>query len=174
MIFEELKLKGVFKIEIEKINDERGFFTRTWDKQEFLKKGIDSDFVQSNISFNKKKGTLRGLHYQEEPYEEGKLIRCTKGKIYEIMIDIRKNSETYKKWEHIELDSKENIELFVPKGFALGMQTLEDDTEIFYQMSQFYKPEYSKGIRWNDPSFKIKWPLKPTVISEKDKNCEDF
>ncbi len=172
--FTKTDLQGCYLIKMDKKIDERGFFVRTWDNEEFFKNGIDSDFVQCNVSFNKKKGTLRGLHYQESPHQEGKLVRCTKGRIYEVMVDLRKNSRTYKQWESIELDSKDYTELFVPKGFALGMQTLEEDTEIFYQMSQYYKPMHSKGIRWNDPFFKIKWPLEPTIISEKDKNWKDF
>jgi dTDP-4-dehydrorhamnose 3,5-epimerase len=174
MKFTEIGFQGCYLIEIDKTSDVRGNFFRTWDKEEFFKNKICSDFVQSNISFNKKKGTIRGIHFQEYPFEEGKLVKCIKGKIFEVFIDLRKNSKTYKQWESIELDSKENFELFIPKGIALGMQTLEDNSEIFYQISQYYKSEFSKSIRWNDPIFKIKWPLQPTVISEKDKNCKNF
>jgi dTDP-4-dehydrorhamnose 3,5-epimerase len=172
--FIETNFQGCYLIQIEKKVDDRGFFARTWDKKEFMEYGLCSDFVQCNISFNEKRGTIRGLHYQEKPYEEGKLVRCTKGKILEIFIDLRKNSKTYRQWGSVELDSKKEIELFVPKGFALGLQTLEDNTEIFYQMSQFYKPEFSRGIRWNDPYFDIHWSLEPTVISKKDQNINDF
>ena len=161
-------------MKLKKNEDERGYFARSWDKKEFQLNGIDSDFVQSNISFNKKKGTVRGIHFQEHPYEESKLVRCTKGKVFEIFIDLRKNSKTYKQWDSIELSSEKKIELYIPKGFALGLQTLEDNSEIFYQMSQYYMPDSSKGIRWDDPMFGINWPLKPSIISEKDQNWDDF
>jgi len=168
MIFTETKLKGAFIIEPEKIEDERGFFARAWDKKIFEEKGINSNFVQANISFNKKKGTLRGMHYQAEPYEEAKLVRCIRGRVYEVMIDLRKNSETFMEWMGVELGAENYKMLYVPEGFALGFQTLEDDTELFYQMSQFYMPEYSRGVLWNDEAFKIAWPLEPTVISKRD------
>jgi dTDP-4-dehydrorhamnose 3,5-epimerase len=169
-----MKFQGCFLIEIEKNEDERGYFARSWDKEEFQNKGINSSFVQSNISFNKIKGTLRGIHFQEHPFEEGKLVRCTKGKIFEVFIDLRKNSKTYKKWDSVELDSGKNFELYIPEGFALGLQTLENNSEIFYQMTQFYKPNSSKGIRWDDPEFRINWPLEPKLISKKDQNWENF
>lgn len=172
--FKETKLKGSFIIELEKITDERGFFARTWDKKIFSKKGINSNLVQCNVSFNKKKGTLRGMHYQAEPYEEAKLVRCIRGRVYEVMIDLRKNSETFMKWMGVELSSENYKMLYVPEGFALGFQTLEDDTELFYQMSQFYMPECSRGILWNDESFKISWPSKVTVISKKDLSFSPF
>ena len=168
MIFSELECKGVYLIKFEKHEDNRGFFARSWDKIIFEENGIKSSFVQNNISFNNTKGTIRGLHYQISPYEEAKLVRCTRGKAYEVFVDIRKNSKTYLKWAGIELSSDELTSLYVPEGFALGFQTLEDNTELFYQMSQFYKPEYSRGIIWNDEKLKITWPTKMTVISEKD------
>ena len=170
MKLNEIKLQGAYIITIEKLEDERGFFARTWDKEFFKSNGLNTDLVQCNISFNKKKGTVRGLHYQIPPYEEAKLVRCTHGKVFEVVIDLRKNSKTFLQWEGIELDSKNHEMLFVPEGFALGLQTLEDDTEIYYQMSQSYKPEYSRGIKWNDVTLNISWPLEPTVISEKDEN----
>jgi len=172
MKLNETKLKGAYVIEIEKLQDERGFFARTWDKELFKSNGLNSDLVLCNISFNKKKGTIRGLHYQTPPYEETKLVRCTHGKVFEVMVDMRKNSETFLQWDSIELDSRDYKMLFVPEGFALGLQTLEDNTEVFYQMSQLYKPEYFKGIIWNDKTLKISWPLKPSVISEKDSNLK--
>ena len=168
MIFSELECKGVYLIKSEKYEDNRGFFARSWDKTIFEKNGIKSSFVQNNISFNNIKGTIRGLHYQASPYEEAKLVRCTRGRAYEVFVDIRKNSKTYLKWAGTELSSDELTSLYVPEGFALGFQTLEDNTELFYQMSQFYKPEYSRGIIWNDKKLKIIWPTKMTVISEKD------
>jgi len=168
MIFTETDLPGSFIIEPEKISDERGFFARTFDKKIFDEKNICSNFVQSNISFNQKKGTLRGLHFQEKPYTENKLVRCTQGKVFEVLVDLRTNSPTYKKWIDVILSSENHKIVYVPEGFALGFQTLEDNTELFYQMSQYYMPDYSKGIIWNDPSLKISWPLVPSVISKKD------
>ena len=172
MKLSERKLQGVYIIEIEKLEDERGFFARTWDKEFFKSNGLNTDLVQCNISFNKKKGTVRGLHYQIPPYEEAKLVRCTHGKVFEAVIDLRKNSKTFLQWDGIELDSKDYKMLFVPEGFALGLQTLEDNTEVHYQMSQSYNPKYSRGITWNDKTLKIAWPLKPSVISENDANLK--
>jgi len=174
MIFTETKLKGAYIIEPEKLEDERGFFARTWDQKKFEKHGLNSNLVQCNISFNKKKGTLRGLHYQIAPYEEAKLIRCTGGKIFEVMVDLRKKSETFKQWLAIKLSAQNHKMLYVPEGFALGHQALEDNTELFYQMTQLYMPKYGRGIRWDDPSFNISWPLKPTIISNKDLSFEYF
>ena len=170
MKFTKTKLEGVYVIDIEKIEDQRGFFARTWDKDVFTELGLDSENVQCNISYNKNKGTLRGFHYQREPFAEGKIVRCTKGKVYEVILDIRKESKTFLEWEGIELSESNYRILFVPKGFALGFQTLKDETEIFYQMTQKYMPEYAMGIRWDDPKLNIKWPLKPTVVSQKDKS----
>jgi len=174
MKFQELKLKGAFVISLEKIEDERGFFTRSWDKEIFEKYKIDSNVLQCNISHNSKKGTIRGLHYQSNPFEEAKVVRCTKGKAFEVLIDLRKNSETYLKWTSVEISSDNLKMIFVPKGFALGFQTLEDETTLFYQMSQIYKPEYAKGIRYDDDYLKITWPLETTVISQKDKSWKSI
>ena len=174
MIFEELVLEGVFKIQLEKIEDERGFFSRSWDKIEFEKHGLNTKIIQSNISFNKNKGTLRGLHYQISPYEEAKLIRCNQGKIYEVMLDLRKESKTYKQWDSIELSQNDYSLLYVPEGFALGFQTLENNTELIYQMSEKYVPESARGINYKDPEFNIKWPLEIKRISERDSSFEFF
>lgn len=168
MIFTETKLRGSFIIEPEKLEDERGFFARTWDQKKFEELGLNPKLVQCNISFNKKKGTLRGMHYQIAPYEEAKLLRCTKGRAFEVMIDLRPKSKTFMQWIDFELSAENYKMLYVPEGFALGTQTLEDNTELFYQMSQVYAPKYAHGIRWDDPAFKISWPLKPTIISKKD------
>ena len=168
MIFEKTELDGVYTIKIEKVEDERGFFARTWDKEKFQKHNLDSNIVQCNISFNRKKGTLRGMHYQTNPYEETKLVHCTKGKIYDVIIDLRQNSSTFEKWQGIEIGGDDHIMLYIPKGIAHGFQTLEDNTEIFYQMSQFYMPEYARGIKWNDDYFKIDWPIESPTVSEKD------
>ena len=168
MIFTETKLKGSFIIEIEKLEDERGFFARTWDQKKFEDNDLDSKLSQCSISFNKKAGTLRGMHYQAEPYQEVKLVRCTKGKIFDVIIDLRKNSKTYMNWFGIELSSHNHKMLYVPEGFAHGFQTLEDDTEVFYQISKEYKPDFARGKLWNDPVFSISWPITPPIISEND------
>jgi len=166
----KMRLEGAYIIDIEKIEDNRGFFARMWDKDVFTELNLDSDIIQGNISYNKKKGTIRGFHFQHEPYQEGKIVRCTKGKVYEVILDIRKESETYLEWESIELDQENHRSLFVPKGFALGFQTLEEDTEINYLMTEKYEPKYSDGIRWNDPKLNITWPIQPINISEKDRS----
>lgn len=174
MIFTETKLRGSFVIEPEKIIDKRGFFARIWDKEIFEKHGLNPRILQSNISFNKKKGTIRGMHYQTTPYEEAKLVRCTKGKAFEVILDLRSSSKTYMQWLGIELSTKNYKMIYVPEGFALGFQTLEDNTELFYQMSEVYMPEFGRGIRWDDPVINISWPLKPTVISKKDLSLPPF
>ena len=174
MIFSETTLSGAYILDIEKIEDERGFFARVLDNNEFLEKGLDSKFVQSSISKNKIKGTFRGMHYQTKPYEESKLIRCSKGKIFDIIIDLRVNSKTFKEWISIELSEDNYRMLYIPKGFAHGFQTLEDNTEVFYQISEYFKPESSKGILWNDPEFNIKLPLDISMISQRDLSYRSF
>ncbi len=174
MIFKETSLKGSFIIEIEEIFDERGFFARTWCKNEFDTHGLNSRFVQANMSHNKKRGTLRGMHYQLHPYEETKLVRCTRGAIYDVIIDLRPDSPTYKQWVGVELTAENHKMLFVPEKFAHGFQTLSDDTQVIYQVSQFYTPGSEGGIRHDDPTFGIKWPLDVQVISDKDKKWSDF
>ena len=168
MIFTETNLLGSFIVEPEKISDERGFFARTFDKKIFGEKNICSNFVQSNISFNKKKGTIRGLHYQKNPFEEEKLVHCTHGSVFEVIVDLRPNSTTFKKWISIILDAENNKMLYVPKGCALGFQTLDDNVALNYHMSEYYQSSSSGGILWNDSDLNIKWPLVPTVISKKD------
>jgi dTDP-4-dehydrorhamnose 3,5-epimerase len=174
MIFTKTKLSGAHIIEIEKCSDERGFFARTWDSKIFKKKGLNPNLVQCNISFNKEKGTVRGMHFQKSPYEEDKIIRCTKGKIYDIIIDLRKNSPTFTKWEGFELSEENYKMLYIPKGFAHGFQTIEKNSEIFYQMSEYFMPEYASGIIWNDPLLKIVWPLPISTISKKDLSYSNF
>ena len=158
MIFTETKLKGAFVLEPERQEDERGFFARTFCQKEFEAHGLNPRLVQCNISFNKKKGTLRGMHYQAAPYEEAKLVRCTMGAIYDVIIDLRPQSPTYKQWIAEELSAENRKMLYIPGGFAHGFQTLEDNTEVFYQMSGYYAPEHATGVRWDDPTFGIKWP----------------
>lgn len=172
MKFFETELKGSYIIELEKLEDERGFFTRIWDKKKIQDKGLDSDLVQMSFSFTKKKGTLRGMHFQKKPFEETKLVRCTRGKIFDVIIDLRPESNTYKKWIGVELKSDDLKMLYIPEGFAHGFQTLEDDTEVFYQMSNWFSPEHAQGIRWNDEEFNIEWPIKNPIISKKDLSYE--
>ena len=174
MIFEKTDFDGVYVITIEKKEDERGFFARSWDKKEFELNGLNSKLTQCNISLNHKKGTLRGMHYQMKPYEEAKLIRCTRGSLLDVIIDLRINSKKFKKWLDVKLNEDNYKMLYVPEGFAHGFQTLEDDTEVFYQMTQDYVPNFANGIRWNDPMFDIDWPIKKPILSEKDQTFSDF
>ena len=174
MRFIETPLPNAYIIEPERLEDERGFFARTFCRREFESRGLNANFVQCNISFNKKKGTLRGMHYQEAPYAEAKLVRCTRGAIYDVIIDIRPESPSFKKWFAIELTEKNRLMLYVPEGFAHGFQTLEDNTEVFYQMSEFYHPEFAKGIRWDDPNIGIIWPSANRIISLRDTKYPDF
>jgi dTDP-4-dehydrorhamnose 3,5-epimerase len=174
MIFKETKLKGAFVIEPERLCDSRGFFARTFCHREFIQHGLNPRVVQCNVSFNKKKGTLRGMHHQIAPRQEDKFIRCINGGIFDVIIDLRPESSTFKEWFSVELTSENRKMVYVPKSFSHGFMTLKDNTEVFYQMSEFYFPEYARGIRWNDPAFKIEWPNKITSISEKDMNYSDF
>jgi dTDP-4-dehydrorhamnose 3,5-epimerase len=174
MKFVETELTGAFIVVPERLEDERGFFARTWCRKEFEQHGLNPNMVQCNISFNRKKGTLRGMHYQVFPFEEGKLVRCTMGAIYDVIIDLRPDSKTFIHWIAVELSAENRKMIYIPEGFAHGFQTLENDTEVFYQMSEFYAPEYARGVRWNDPKFNIKWPDDVRIISAKDKNFEDF
>jgi dTDP-4-dehydrorhamnose 3,5-epimerase len=174
MIFRGTELKGAFVIEPEKLSDERGFFARTWCIREFTKHGLNPTVSQCNISFNKRKGTLRGLHYQAAPHEEAKLVRCTAGAIYDVIIDLRRNSATFKRWISVELNAENRKMLYIPEGFAHGFLTLADDTEVFYQMSEFYSAEHARGVRWDDPAFNIEWPLDIVVMAGKDRNFPDF
>jgi dTDP-4-dehydrorhamnose 3,5-epimerase len=174
MIFTEIQLKGAFLIELEPLEDDRGFFARSWCKREFDQHGLGTEFVQCNISFNWKRGTLRGMHYQSLPYEEIKLVRCTRGAIYDVVIDLRPESKTFREWVSIELTEDNRKMLYIPKGFAHGFLTLTENTEVFYQMSEFYAPGHAMGVRWNDPAFNIVWPIDVKVISEKDNKFNDF
>lgn len=174
MIFTETKLKGAFIIEPQRLEDERGFFARTFCQKEFATHGLSTNFVQCNISSNKKKGTLRGMHYQATPHEEDKLVRCTMGALYDVIIDVRPNSPTFKQWVAVELTEGNRRMLYVPKGFAHGFQTLEDDTEVFYQMSEFYYAGYAQGMRWDDPAFGIQWPDDQWIISARDRQYANF
>ena len=174
MIFKETTLKGAYVIEMEQLQDERGFFARSFCKNEFKEHGLNPHIVQCNISYNKKKGTLRGMHYQVPPYEEAKVVNCVRGAIYDVIIDLRPDSDTYCQWCAVELSDGNYKMLYVPEGFAHGFQTLEDDTVVFYQMSEFYHPECSRGVRWDDPSFGIAWLGDVKIIAEKDQQYPDF
>ena len=175
MIFKETKLKGSFIIEIEKLEDSRGFFARAWCQKEFEAMGLVPEIVQSNISFNKKRGTVRGMHYQAAPFEETKLVRCTRGRIFDVIIDLRPTSITYKQWTSVELTGDNYKMFYVPKGFAHGYQTLTDNAEVCYHVSQFYIANAERGVRYNDPAFGIEWPIKAErIISEKDNNWPDY
>ncbi len=174
MKFTEMGLNGAYVIEIEKLTDERGFFARSYCRNEFEAQGLTPELVQANVSFNIKKGTLRGMHYQISPYEETKLVRCTRGAIFDAIIDLRPESPTYKKWFGVELTADNYKMLYVPEKFGHGFQTLLDNTEVTYQVSQFYTPGAEKGIRWNDPAIGIDWPIPVTVMSAKDKNWPEY
>ena len=174
MNFIETPLEGAYIIEPQRFEDERGFFARSWCKREFETHGLNSRLVQCNISYNRRKGTLRGMHHQEQPYAETKLVRCTLGAVYDVLIDLRPDSPSYKKWCSIKLTVDNRRMVYIPEGFGHGFMTLADNTELFYQMSEFYAPDSARGIRWNDSAFNIVWPGDVTVISEKDKNYPDF
>ena len=174
MLFTETTLRGAFLIDIERREDERGFFARAWCRDEFAAHGLSPDLAQCNISFNEKRGTLRGMHYQAEPYEETKLVRCTRGAVYDVVIDLRADSATYRQWTAAELTAENRRMLYIPAGMAHGFQTLTDDTDMFYQMSETYHPECARGVRWNDPQFQISWPINSPVISLRDQEYTDF
>ncbi|MCF7955585.1 MAG: dTDP-4-dehydrorhamnose 3,5-epimerase [Phycisphaerae bacterium] len=174
MKFTETPLKCAYVIDPETIEDERGFFARSWCKRQFEAHGLNPNLAQCNISFNKKKGTLRGMHYQTTPHEEAKLVRCTMGSLFDVIIDLREDSQTFKKWFSVELTSQNRKMLYVPEGFAHGFQTLEDNTEVFYQMSEFYHPECANGVRYDDNAFGIKWPVSNPSLSAKDSDFKDF
>lgn len=174
MIFNETKLRGAYIIEPDRLDDERGFFARTFCQEEFKTHGLNPCVAQCNISFNKKIGTLRGMHYQAAPYQEAKLVRCTQGAIYDVIIDLRSDSPTFKQWAAKELTAENRKMLYIPEGFAHGFQTLEGNTEVFYQMSEFYHPEFARGVRWDDPAFGIEWPIDAVILSAKDRDYLDF
>ena len=174
MIFQETRLKGAFIVDVKRHDDNRGSFARTYCQREFKEQGLVPEVVQANMSTNKIKGTLRGLHYQKDPHQETKLIRCIKGALYDVIVDLRPRSPTYKEWIGVELTEHNQRALFVPKDFAHGFVTLVDDTTAFYMASQYYSPGAESGIRWNDPSLKIKWPVEPRCISEKDSAWPDY
>ena len=174
MIFAPTPLAGAYLIEPEPVADERGFFARTWCRNEFADKGLNPNLVQCNISYNKARGTLRGMHYQKAPHAEAKLVRCTQGAVYDVIVDLRSGSNTFTQWFGVELTAANRKALYVPEGFAHGFISLKDDTEVLYQMSEFFHAECAAGVRWNDPVFKIAWPSTVRVMSERDQNYQDF
>jgi dTDP-4-dehydrorhamnose 3,5-epimerase len=174
VIFTETALKGAWILDLEPLNDERGFFSRSWCVRQAEAHGLNTRVAQCNVSFNKRRGTLRGMHYQAEPHPEAKLIRCTRGAIYDVIIDLRVESPTFKQHVVVILDATSRRQLYVPEGFAHGFQTLQNDTEVCYQMSDFYSPAHGRGVRWNDPAFAIHWPDAERIISTRDQSYADF
>ena len=174
MIFIESKLSGVFEIHIEPKRDERGFFARTWCQRDFEAHALNPRLVQCSVSFNMRKGTLRGLHYQIAPHEETKLVRCTRGAIHDVVLDLRPQSPTFRDWIAVVLTAENRNMVYVPEGCAHGFLTLENETEVFYQMSEFYNAESARGVRWDDPAFQIAWPEQVRVISERDRTYANF
>lgn len=174
MIFEETAIPGAFELQIEPHTDERGFFARSWCQEEFESHKLNPALAQCNISFNARKGTLRGMHYQAPPYAEAKVVRCTWGAIYDVVLDLRPESPAFKNWIAVTLTAEKRNMVYVPEGCAHGFLTLEDNSEVFYQMSEFYNPESARGVRWNDPAFRISWPGEIEVISERDRSYADF
>jgi dTDP-4-dehydrorhamnose 3,5-epimerase len=174
MKFCETRISGVFEICLELRPDERGFFARSWCQKEFADHGLNSKLVQCNISRNTRKGTLRGMHFQEAPFSETKIVRCTRGSVYDVVIDLRPDSKTFKNWIAVTLTEKAGNSMYIPDGCAHGFLTLTDGADVFYQMSEFYKPEAARGVRWNDSAFGIHWPAEVKVISERDRTYSDF
>jgi dTDP-4-dehydrorhamnose 3,5-epimerase len=174
MIFTETKCKGAFILDVKRLEDERGFFGRSYCRREMEQYGLNTNVVQANVSYSKKKGTLRGLHRQLAPFAESKLVRCTRGAIYDVIVDLREGSETFGQWTGVELTAESYRMLYVPEGFAHGYLTLEDNTEVTYQVTQFYTAGAETGYRWDDPAFAIEWPIEPLFISEKDKAHAPF
>jgi dTDP-4-dehydrorhamnose 3,5-epimerase len=169
MQFTETKIKGAWILDAERIADERGFFARTWARDEFAAHGLNPDLAQCNVSYNHHKGTVRGMHWQAPPHAETKLVRCTQGGIYDVIVDIRADSPTYRQSVGVELTAENRRALYIPQGCAHGFQTLEDATEVFYMITEYYAPSAAHGMRWDDPAIGIRWPLNVTVISERDR-----
>lgn len=175
MIAKTTNLDGVLIIEPEIFRDERGFFARAWSEQELGALGEPTTFVEGNLSFNKKRGTLRGMHYQAEPHAQAKLVRCNRGAIYDVAVDLRRDSPTFKQWFGAELSAENRFMLYVPGDFGHGYLTLTDDSEVYYQVSAGYAPESSRGFRWNDPAFNIQWPeVAELIINQRDSDYPDF
>lgn len=174
MHFTPLRISGAWLIDIERHTDERGSFARSYCAREFAAHGMPVDFPQHSLSYNFRKGTLRGLHYQTPPHEEGKLVGCIRGAIFDVCVDLRADSPTYRQWEGFELSADNHRQLFIPKGCAHGFQTLTDDAEVNYRISEFHAPGAGAGVRYDDPAFGIVWPLPVSVISDRDRDYPDF
>lgn len=174
MIFRPTELPGAYVIEPERHEDVRGYFARTFCEKEFAARGLETRVVQCSVSFNRRRGTVRGMHYQAAPFEEVKLVRCSRGAIYDVIIDLRQDSPTFKKHFAVQLDEQNGKTVYVPGGLAHGFQTLEDDTEVFYQMSQIYSAGHARGVRWNDRAFGIHWPEADSTIVDRDRSYPDF
>ena len=174
MTFKQTKLPGVFEVELELTHDDRGFFARTWCEREFRDKGLSHRVVQCSVSFNLRMATLRGMHFQADSMPEAKLVRCTRGSAYDVILDLRRESPSFRDWTAVVLTAASRNSVYVPEGCAHGFLTLEDTTELVYQMSEFYDPKLSRGVRWNDPAFGIVWPRMPEVISERDRTYPNF
>lgn len=172
MRFSELELAGVFLVEPEPVTDSRGFFARTWCAEEFGERGLETVVAQCNVSYNAVRGTIRGLHYQVEPFAEAKLVRCTAGAILDVAVDVREGSETRYRWLAVELTAENRNALYLPAGFAHGLQTLTDGAEVFYQMFERYSPQHARGLRWDDPRLAIAWPLASPTISDRDRSFD--
>jgi dTDP-4-dehydrorhamnose 3,5-epimerase len=174
MTFHETPLPGAWLLEPERIEDERGFFARTFCRDELAKRGLDPSVAQCSVSYNHRRGTLRGLHFQSAPHEEVKLVRVTHGAVWDVIVDLRPDSPTFKHHFSVVLSAEEGNQLYIPKGMAHGFLTLEDATEVFYQISEPYAPESARGYRWDEPAFAIPWPEPVTVMSEKDRRLPLF
>lgn len=174
MIFREVELRGVFVIELERLEDERGFFARTWCREELEARGLVARIAQCSIAWNEMKGTLRGMHYQADPHGETKIVRCTRGAAHDVLVDLRPASATFRRWIAVELDEDHRRMVYVPEGVAHGYQTLVDGTELEYQISEPYAPASARGVRWDDPAFGIEWPPGERIISARDRSFPDF
>jgi dTDP-4-dehydrorhamnose 3,5-epimerase len=174
MRFQPAALPGACLVELEVVSDERGFFARSWCAEEFQAHGLVPRLMQCNVSFNARRGTLRGMHYQAVPHAEAKLVRCTMGAVYDVIVDLRPSSASFCRWFGVELTARNRLALYVPEGCAHGFQTLADESEVFYQMSEVYVADAARGVRWNDPAFGIRWPLPDPILSPRDAAFEDF
>jgi dTDP-4-dehydrorhamnose 3,5-epimerase len=174
VIFTPAPLDGAYVVELESREDARGLFARTWCQRELAARGLDTRIAQCSTSFNKTRGTLRGMHFQAAPLGETKLVRCTRGSMFDVIVDLRPDSPTFTRWFGTVLSADNRKTMYVPAGFAHGFQTLEDDTDVFYQISEFYSPDHSRGVRWDDPAFGIVWPADERTIVERDRGYPDF
>ncbi len=170
MKFAPTPLAGAYVIELERIEDERGFFARSFCQEEFRKQGLKPAIAQCNVSWNSRRGTLRGLHFQAAPHAEAKIVRCTRGAIWDVIVDLREGSPTRRRWHALELNADNRLAFYVPEGFAHGFQTLADDSEVLYQMSEFYHPDLARGVRWDDPKLGIRWPIPDPILSPRDRS----